>query len=150
MASDYEHGTHLITSRKVIYWTVFILYLIVVADLCFADHSADAKALSKWLPNEIWGISIDKFIHFLMFLPFPILGFHAFYSKKYWRNLVFTMLISICFAFAFEFLQSTLTGGIRVSDPADFVANITAITTGSVIMAVKGIIIDRKLSKETR
>lgn len=150
MTSDYEHGTHLITNRKVIYWTIFIIYLFVVADLCFADHSKDAMALSKWLPEHIWGISIDKFIHFFMFLPFPILGFHAFYRKKYWRNLVFTMLISICVAFAFEFLQSTLTDGVRVSDPADFVANATAITTSSVIMAVKGLLIDRKLSKETR
>ena len=150
MTSDYEHGTHLNTNRKVIYWTIFIIYLLVVSDLCFADHSEDAKALSKWLPEQIWGISIDKFVHFFMFLPFPIFGFHAFYRRNYWKSLVFTMIISICLAFAFEFLQSALTGGVRVSDPADFVANATAITTSSVIMAVKGLLIDRKLSKGNR
>lgn len=150
MTSDYEHGTHLITSRKVIYWVIFLCYLACVADLCFGDHTADAKALSRWLPEQIWGFTIDKVIHFLMFFPFPILGFHAFYVRKYWRTLAFTMLLAIGFAFAFEFLQSTLTHNLRVSDPRDFVANMTAITTGSVIMAVKGLIIDRRLSGKSR
>ena len=147
MTSDYERGTNRITLKKVIYWTIFIIYLALIAVLCFNDFSKEAKELSKWLPKEIFGIPFDKCVHFMMFLPFPILGFHAFYRRKYWRNLVLTIFVAIAFAYAFEFLQSTVTDNVRISDPWDFVANMTAITTGSVIMAVKGMIIDRRLSR---
>lgn len=123
---------------------IFILYLTLVAVLCFGNFNDETHSIGRWLPESIWGIPIDKYIHFLMFFPFPIAAFYAFRRSNDWKALVFAIIVAICFAFMFEFLQSTLTGNARTSDPWDFVSNMTAITTSSVIMAVKGIVSDRR------
>ena len=50
---------------------------------------------------ELWGIGVDKFVHFLMFLPFPILAYYSFSKEA-----KFVILLAGCiFALATECVQ---------------------------------------------
>lgn len=124
------------SNSRFFYTLLFALYLICVAYLCFGNVGQDIEGFNILLPEEIWGIQIDKCIHFTMFFPFIILGFYAFRGNNQWKTLMLVSLLATCIAFAFEFLQSSINES-RTTDPWDFVANITAITTSTVIMAAR-------------
>jgi hypothetical protein len=51
---------------------LFVLYLVAVAWLCFGKFSSVPD-----VPRSFWGIPTDKVVHFLMFLPFPLLAYGA-------------------------------------------------------------------------
>ena len=108
---------------------LFILYLIAVAYLCFGHVSVD-----KDLPEAIWGIPLDKCVHFCMFLPFPILCTIAVSGKKPWRALSLSIIAGIAIVTSLELLQSMLTD-YRATDIWDLVANLAAIVTGSLLTA---------------
>ncbi|MBO4571946.1 MAG: hypothetical protein J5699_08485 [Bacteroidales bacterium] len=109
---------------------VFILYMGVLAYLCFGHPTAFFK-----VPRTLWGIAIDKVIHFAMFFPYPFFAQAAFFFKNRWRSLVFVIITGIIFCFTFELLQDKITT-YRTSDPWDLSANITAVTIGSAIIAI--------------
>lgn len=120
-------------------WIIlFGVYLAIVAWICFSSGRTVPE-----LPATLWGIPTDKCIHFLMFLPFPVLGTVAFEFKSRWRALSVTTFTALVIAFAFELLQSRITED-RVSDPADLNANILGITAGLFIMIVAGLLRSRK------
>lgn len=55
-------------------WAVlFCLYIFLVAYLCFMRPDE----LPQVRP-DLWGIPIDKVVHFIMFSPYPILAYAAF------------------------------------------------------------------------
>lgn len=122
-------------SRKAnhIFLVIFVAYLCVVAYLCYGHISVGGH-----MPSSILGIPIDKVVHFVMFLPFAILAQLAFVRKDWYRCLAFIIISGIAAAFLMEYLQGVLTT-YRCTDPKDMMANMTAITTGSVIMAVIGL-----------
>ena len=66
---------------------VFLIYLAAVAWLCFGNFKPGPD-----IPRSLWGIPIDKCFHFVMFLPFPILGTLAFDFRSWWRALALSML----------------------------------------------------------
>ena len=109
---------------------VFILYLGVLVYLCFGHPTAFFK-----VPHSLWGIPIDKVIHFLMFFPYPFFAQAAFYFKNRWRSLVFVIITGIIFCFAFELLQDKITT-YRTTDPWDLFYNVAAVTVGSTIIAL--------------
>ncbi|MCR5710817.1 MAG: VanZ family protein [Bacteroidales bacterium] len=113
---------------------VFAAYLAGVAYLCFNDSPDTSK-----LPKELFGLPIDKCVHFAMFLPFPILGTLAFDFRSWWRPLCVTTLMANVIAFSFELLQSKLTD-TRVTDPADLNANILGISLGLLFMVIVGLL----------
>ena len=120
-------------------WIIlFVVYLAIVAWLCFSDGNTGLE-----LPSTLWNIPIDKCVHFLMFLPFPILGTVAFDFKNMWRTLSVTTLTAILIAFLFELLQSRITE-TRITDPADLNANILGICAGLLIVIVAGLVRNRK------
>lgn len=55
--------------RKYIWKILFVLYLAAVAYICFAGQGGLPKLMEWHFP-----IPADKCVHFLMFLPFPLLG----------------------------------------------------------------------------
>ena len=63
--------------RTTIFLILTFLYLVAVALLCFANFSHAPHVQRTFL-----GFPTDKVIHFLMFLPFPILAFFSIHLKK--------------------------------------------------------------------
>ena len=126
------------TSYRIFRIVVFLVYVAVVAWLCFGKLSTIPH-----VPRKIWGIATDKIVHFLMFLPFPILGTIAFDFRSWWRPLAFTTLMANVIAFSFEKLQSIITSH-RITDSADLNANFLGITVGLLIAIVIGLLAKRK------
>ena len=62
------------TPRQLKYARIlFAVYLAAVLVLCFGKFPS-----SEDVPKYLWGIPTDKIVHFLMFLPFPVLAYLAF------------------------------------------------------------------------
>ena len=85
--------------RRIFARILFLLYLVAICILCFGKFSGSSD-----FPTSLLGIPSDKIVHFLMFLPFPILAFFAFdkytestgnsaISCRHWRS-TFGMLVS--------------------------------------------------------
>ena len=119
---------------RIVMMILFAAYLAAVTWICFGPGKTDMD-----MPQSIFGIPFDKCVHFLMFLPFPILGTLAFNFRSWWRSLSITTLIANAIAFSFENLQSVITTN-RVTDPADLNANVLGIATGLLIMVLIGLI----------
>lgn len=118
------------TSHHIASIALFILYLCVLAYLCFGhpDH------LLRKIPRTLWGLPFDKCVHFIMFFPFPFLSHEAFYWKNKWRAMVLSILCALAFCFAFELLQDKITT-YRSTDPWDLSINVASVTIGSIIVA---------------
>lgn len=117
---------------------VFLIYLAAVAWLCFGNFKPGPD-----IPRSLWGFPIDKCFHFVMFLPFPILGTLAFDFRSWWRALALSMLMANVVAFLFERLQSVLTS-YRITDAKDLNANLLGITLGLLITIVIGLLAKKK------
>ena len=117
---------------------LFLAYIALVAWLCFGTFKPDSD-----VPRSILGIPIDKVVHFLMFLPFPILGTIALDFRSWWRALSVTTLLANIIAFSFEQLQSRITT-VRITDPSDLNANFLGITLGLLITIVIGLLAKKK------
>lgn len=114
------------------YITLFCVYLTAVGVLCFIKPSSIPEIDIK----VFLGIPIDKILHFLMFLPYPILAGPVFVRRE--RGLasgILTLaLLSVTgagVAYGTELIQAHT--GYRSYEIADFHADITGIITGSLI-----------------
>ena len=113
---------------------VFLLYIAAVLYLClgrFSDMSG--------MPVQVFGIDTDKLVHFLMFLPFPILFYMAFRrpTTKVWHSLVLTiciLAIGCTVAAGTEIIQDFIP--YRESDISDFMADFLAVCLSSAIVLV--------------
>jgi len=117
---------------------LFACYVGGVAWLCFGEFKPDPD-----VPHRLWGISMDKVVHFLMFLPFPVLGTLACENRSWWRSLTLMTALANLIAFSFEHLQSRLTTH-RVTDPSDLNANLLGITLGLLIAILAGMLAKKK------
>ena len=114
---------------------LLVLYLIAIVWLCFGqfDSMPDVK-------RYYWGIPTDKIVHFLMFLPFPILVYFAFdrYAEKFWPAVRWTavaFLAGILLAAGTEVGQACLTS-YRSGDPNDFRADLIALGVSTLIVFI--------------
>ena len=117
---------------------LFLVYLAAVAWLCFGNFKPGPD-----IPRRLFGYPIDKVIHFLMFLPFPVLGALAFDFRSWWRALSISTLMGNIIAFSFEHLQGRITK-YRVTDPSDLNANLIGITVGILIAVIIGLCARKK------
>ena len=131
-------------NRRQLLWAriLFGLYLVAVAVLCFAHFPE-----SEDVPAELWGIPMDKIVHFLMFFPFPLLAFLAFDrypGKRGWSILwaSVALLAGCAYAGFTELVQSRLP--YRSGDPADFRADATALVLSSVLVVLILLVKKRK------
>ena len=123
------------TRRQLIFARiVFAVYIIAVLVLCFARFPETDD-----VPKELWGLPLDKIVHFLMFFPFPILACLAFdrFTEKPWRSVFWatvSFLAGTALAACTELVQSRLA--YRSGDPADFKADAIALFAGSLFILI--------------
>lgn len=123
------------SKKKIFHIFLLIAYLAVLGWLCFGKFDS----VSTGLPLEILGIPTDKIVHFLMFLPFPLLCWLVFRgrSDKPWHSLVLVLVFFGigCLLAAGTELGQALTA-YRAGDPADFLADGIAIAFSTVIALI--------------
>ena len=114
---------------------LLVLYLVALFWLCFGhfDSMPDVK-------RYYWGIPTDKIVHFLMFLPFPILAYFAFdrYTEKFWSSVLWTgvaFLAGVLLAAGTEVGQAFLTN-YRSGDPNDFRADLLALGISTLLVFI--------------
>lgn len=121
--------------QKIAFQVIFYLYLAAVLFLCFGHfESVPSVKLS------LWGIPMDKIVHFVMFFPFPILAFLAFdqYSKTVSAALIFvlvTLALGVLLAIGTEWGQAHLTTH-RSGDPKDLVSDCLALGLSSGLVLI--------------
>lgn len=113
---------------------VFCLYLTAVALICFLKPSSLPEVDIK----TFLGLPIDKCLHFLMFLPYPVLASMVFMrdSNGFFINivtLVILMMVGTGISYGTELIQAQT--GYRSYEIADFYADVIGIATGSVAVA---------------
>ena len=109
------------------------IYIVVVAVLCFMKTDSLPSVELHFL-----GIPIDKLAHFIMFVPFPVLAYMTFWPTNAGKPgkmgvLIVIMAAGTGLAKATERIQSMLS--YRTGDPMDFMADMTGILIGSLIIA---------------
>ncbi len=112
---------------------ILCIYIAVVAVLCFMKTDS--------LPSielNLLGIPLDKIIHFIMFIPFPVLAYITFWPSKADKAGKMGVLLVITaagagLAKATERIQSIL--GYRDGDPADFMSDLAGILIGAMMTA---------------
>ena len=117
---------------KHIYIILFCFYLIAVALLCFLRPSS----LPEMDIRTFLGLPIDKVLHFVMFLPYPVLAGMSFMNREnaLLRNIITLMILVILgigMAYGTEIIQAQT--GYRAYEIADFHADISGIAAGSAI-----------------
>lgn len=119
--------------NRLLFRILFFVYLAGVLLLCFWHFNSLPSA-----PQSLWGIPLDKIIHVIMFLPFPLLAFLAFdrFTETVSSSLLFTSItfvVGFLIALGTELGQAWLTD-YRNGDPLDLAADMVAITLGCVVV----------------
>ena len=114
---------------------LLVLYLICLGILCFGNFSGMPE-----MEKKILGFDPDKVVHFLMFVPFPILAWLASGRRPSgpWPALGLTLLlflIGCALAACTEIVQQFLSW--RSADPRDFSADALALALSALIVFIK-------------
>ena len=128
---------------RIFFRILFFLYIGLLVYLCFG-HFSSLPDVSRTL----WGFPTDKVVHFLMFLPFPILAFLAFdrYTETLPQTLSFaggTFLVGCLMAMGTEVGQARLTNH-RMGEFQDFTADVLALSISTLIVIVWDLLKQRK------
>ena len=112
---------------------LFAFYLAAVAYLCFLKPGSIPV-----LRQFIFGIPTDKVIHFIMFLPYPILAYISFRPDRkgvltHMLALIAIIAVGAAMALGVERLQ--IAAG-RNYDIKDFYANISGMAAGAAITLI--------------
>lgn len=123
-----------IRSRKT-YIALFCIYLAAVAVACFSKPSS----LPNLSAGTFLGIPMDKVLHFIMFLPFPVLASMSIIDPKRKKAANIMTLLVICITgvgivYATEAIQAQL--GYRSYDVKDLYADTVGITIGALATAI--------------
>ena len=110
---------------------VLAVYVIVILCLCLGTFQG---------PSGMWktllGIQLDKVIHFIMYLPYPLLALWAFYQGKNWgRFLLVVLLIGVAYSGAVELMQALFTDS-RSAEWGDLLANTLGMGTTGLLSAL--------------
>ncbi len=118
--------------RALVFRILFILYVLAVGYLCFANFSRMSE-----IPKDLFGLPADKVVHFIMFFPFAIL---VYLSGRQKRGTVLQVLASvgICWSVGciFAGLTEIVQGAMpyRTEDIKDFYSDVSSITLSSLIL----------------
>lgn len=130
------------TTKALVFRIVLILYIVAVAYLCFSNLNKIPD-----VPKHLFGLEMDKIVHFCMFFPFPVLGVLSYghKSNNVWQSLA--VIVTICafgaiFAGITEIIQGMLPR--RTEDIRDYKADLLAIIIASFIMFLTDIRNKRK------
>lgn len=123
-------------THRIIQKVILLLYLAVVAYLCFGKFEQMPQVNDTFL-----GIPTDKVVHFAMFFPLPIGLYWAFDWKtgKVWKSLLlvaFLICVGLLTSMGTELVQG-LTA-YRSKDVLDFAADsISVFASSLVVLAVE-------------
>lgn len=117
--------------RTLVFRILTILYLCAIGVLCFANFSNVNE-----VPRSLFGIPADKIVHFLMFLPFPVLVFFSFRLSgtgvvKSLLLIIAIFAVGCLLAWGTEYVQGMLP--YRDMDMEDFKADRIGLASGSMI-----------------
>ena len=117
--------------RSIIGSILLLVYLGVLAWCCFGNFESLPS-----VQKSFFGIPTDKVVHFIMFLPFPMLCFWSFnfIAMKPWKMILAVLavfLIGCAIAAGTEIVQSFTS--YRTADPKDFVSDIIALGVSTLI-----------------
>lgn len=120
------------SSRRGIWTILFFIYIAAVLWCCFGNFNDVPKP-----PISLFGIPMDKLVHFILFFPFPLLGWLAFdrFTIKPWQTVLFvtvTFFAGCLLAAATEAGQSLTS--YRTGDIKDFAADAVSLAISSVIV----------------
>ena len=120
--------------RRIIFLLLFCLYIAAVAYMCIARPDSIPS-----LPESWFGLPADKVAHFLMFLPYPILGYLAFEGTGAGtRTIAIFLLVFIGSGFAVaattEYIQANL--GYRSKETFDLLADIMGVISGGILTSI--------------
>lgn len=126
------------STRAIIFKILMLIYIFAVMYLCFANFRSIPD-----VPREMFGIPIDKVIHFCMFFPFPIFGFYA-YDRLTDTPLkaIAAVIILFCYGGIFAGLTEMVQGMIiyRSEDIRDFKADLLGLGLASFIVLMIDIV----------
>ena len=111
---------------------IFILYVIGLCFCCFWDFRGSID-----LNNGLFGAYGDKAVHFLMFLPMPLISYFAFPgtrdTKTKFRKFCFSVfLLGTAAGAAIELVQGWT--GYRTNDLVDLAADCCGLVSGTGIV----------------
>lgn len=116
--------------RTTLFRILTLVYLGVIAILCFANFGNMPE-----VGKDFMGIPLDKIVHFLMFLPFPLLAFWSLRLSR--KGVVKTLLVLVAIfivgallAWGTEYVQSKLP--YRSMDMTDFRADRIGVACGCI------------------
>lgn len=117
---------------RIFYILAFCVYIATILTLCLIKPDD--------LPQPeiyLFGLPADKVVHFLMFLPFPVLVYMMLFEKarKKWLDTLILaggMALGLCAALGTEFLQSLTQ--YRSADIHDVYADMQGICLGGIIV----------------
>ena len=117
--------------RSIIGSILLLVYLGVLAWCCFGNFESLPSVQKSFL-----GIPTDKVVHFVMFLPFPMLCFWSFnfLSMKPLKMILavlVVLLIGCAIAAGTEIVQSYTS--YRTADPKDFQSDVIALGVSTLI-----------------
>lgn len=122
------------TRLRITFRVLLALYLLLLVVLCFGHFKP-----SPDIPKVIFGLPVDKVVHFCMFLPFPLLVFLALdkYTTKPWHSVVFALGVFLlgCILAAATELGQGLTAW-RSADAKDFRADAIALAISSLVVFI--------------
>ncbi len=109
-----------------------VVYLIAVLYLCLGNFSGVS---GMW--KTLWGIQMDKIIHFWMFLPYPILAYWSFHNKRSNSTtlLLKILLLGIVGSGVIELMQALFTDS-RSAQWGDWLANTTGMFLSTILTAL--------------
>ena len=118
--------------RRIFYILAFCLYIAAILTLCLMKPDD--------LPQPeifFFGLPVDKVVHFLMVLPFPILMYMMLFerSRKRWLDILIllgSLALGIGAAFGTEYLQSLTQ--YRSADIKDTFADMRGLGTGGLLV----------------
>ncbi len=121
-------------NKRQIWAILFCVYLAAVFYLCFMKTDDMPQ-----IRPDIFGIPVDKLVHFLMFFPLPVAGYEAFKPKNEKMGLhllVLTVIYisGIGIAMGTEHIQGLLE--YRSNDVNDFHADLIGMTCAAICTAI--------------
>lgn len=122
------------TTKAILSRVLFAGYILVICFVCFISSNSIPD-----IKQDIFGIDIDKIIHFLLFTPFAFLTFLSFDhpARKGWNSVLFqfmTFVAGFLIAFATEVVQSYLP--TRSMDTEDLLADTLAIAASCIFILI--------------
>jgi len=104
--------------ERIIPIILYLVYIAVLAYLFFGHFDSGSN-----YPKAIMNIPFDKWVHFAMFFPYPIIGYFTFRCKNPGTTLLIVILSGLIMAMFLEMMQSVITT-YRSTDIYDLIASI--------------------------